>query len=62
MAAPKAKASTVTQTTVVANVPITHDDVPYQVGEQFDVLDSELEQLLAVNAVLVVEVPADPAP
>ncbi|MDD5249646.1 MAG: hypothetical protein PHY45_11705 [Rhodocyclaceae bacterium] len=47
-------------TTVTAKVPIHHDGFPKAAGDEFDVNDKQLEQLLAVGAVEVVA--ADPAP
>ena len=39
---------------VVAKVPVNSDNVSYQVGDQFDILDTALQQLLDVGAVEVV--------
>lgn len=44
--------------TVTANVPVQYDNVAMAVGDTFEVRETDLPQLLAVNAVAVVDAAA----
>ena len=48
----------VTTKTVTANVPVQYDNVAMAVGDTFEVRETDLPQLLAVNAVAVVDAAA----